>query len=164
MLGYVWKGAGKGLGGVVGARCSLQMRSAAIRPDSKIVGNGDYDGNGSEDVLFEDPDSGVVTLWLTTTGGPVAAAVASPLAPGESVASGASGSDESGFRRQLCSADFDGDGVVAVRDASMLGLCIGGAASGNCENMDLNGDGDVSLADLSIVSLYYGGPSCPDGF
>ena len=34
----------------------------------KIVGNGDYDGNGMADIVWQDPDSHRITIWLLDAG------------------------------------------------------------------------------------------------
>ena len=82
-----------------GARVAKQMPLPAVPPGAELVGIGDYDGNRSSDLLWEDPETGVLTLWRMDRGAVTATAALdrASLPAQESWLVGGSG-------------DFDGDG------------------------------------------------------
>lgn len=79
---------------------SSEIQLPVAPTGSKLVGNGDYDGNRSADLLWENSQTGELTLWLSNGGAVLASAVLdrSSLPAGEEWHVGGS-------------ADFDGDGA-----------------------------------------------------
>lgn len=137
---------------------------AGSRPeDWQPVAAGDYDGNGLADVAWLDA-SGGVELWLTQADRIVVEAASQAPESGAALVSGRDGSDDSAFRRRLCSADYNGDGIVGGADFAAFGRCIGSEATGSCAEKDADGDGVVGSLDFALFSQLWGGPDCPNGW
>ena len=77
-----------------------EIQLPAAPSGSQLVGNGDYDGNRSADLLWENSQTGVLTLWLLN-GGAVLASAALDLSSVPAAEEWHVGG----------SADFDGDGA-----------------------------------------------------
>jgi len=119
-------------------------------------GGGDYDGDGREDIAWSDTANGAVTLWLATSGAPVAALVDRALPANGRVVSGATGSDDGEFLDRFCSPDLDGGGQ------GFLNSCLGGSRKNDCEAADLDGDRAITPTDAAIFRLRLDGQTCQD--
>ncbi len=126
-----------------------------------LAGSGDFDGDGSEDVVWSDPSDGAVTLWLAASTAPTAVVVNRALPVGGEVVSGASSSDDSVFRDRFCSGDVDRNGAVNVHDFKSFKACVGQARTAACNYADMDSDGAVTnSADYPIFKLRYQGRRC----
>src|SRR5262245_37324955 len=82
-----------------GGSVASEIQLPAAPSGSRVVGTGDYDGNGAADLLWENSQTGAFTLWLLNGG-----TVAATGAPDRSSLPEAEAWHVGG------SADFDGDG------------------------------------------------------
>ena len=57
--------------------------------------------------------------------------------------------------------DFNHDGLVDVRDLSILSGCFGEPAVGSCAIIDTNADGRVDCQDLACLAKHYLGGCSP---
>jgi hypothetical protein len=123
-------------------------------PLGAFAGSGDYDGDGRDDLVWVDPASGKITLWLSRDGAPAALIVDRALASGSELVSGASGSDDSAFRDRFCSLSTSG------QELNDLQPCLGGNRKSGCEAADLDSDGAITAIDAAIWELRASGQGC----
>jgi len=142
----------------------IQELSGAVGEGLDPLGRGDYDGNGFADVVWSSPLDPRVDLWLGSSDAINAGSVeGGDLAAGDWITSGAQGSDERDFYARLCDGDIDGNGKINRGDAKKIRRCLGGSASGRCENADLDSDGWVTDIDLELFENARAGLPCGDG-
>jgi hypothetical protein len=143
---------------------SLAVPAAASATGTLVSGGGDYDADGTGDLLNFDPGTGAITIWRSTASGFVPQPVTgAALSAGSALALHAA-SDDSDFRRKLCSADLDGDSMVGGSDFSVFSQCYGQPATGGCEPADLDSNGVVGGSDYALLFHNFGGPECANGF
>jgi FG-GAP-like repeat len=127
----------------------------------RFAGGGDFDGDGSQDVAWSDVFDRAVTLWLSTSGTPTSVVVDRALPAGGEVVSGNTASDESEFRRRLCSGDLDGNGTINSQDFQVLKQCLNKARTPACDLADMDSDGWVTRTkDFDIFKLRFTGTRC----
>lgn len=115
---------------------------ASVPTDWKVVGTGDFNGDGLVDILWRH-DSGAVTNWLGTAAGGFIANDANVLAsvPNDWKVAG--------------TGDFNGDGLTDIlwrHDSGMITDWLGTATGGYVANNDANGTKSVPL-DWHVVGV-----------
>ncbi|TMA31959.1 MAG: VCBS repeat-containing protein [Deltaproteobacteria bacterium] len=120
-----------------------------------FAGSGDYDGDGRDDLVWVDPASGTITLWLSRNGAPAAVTVDRALTVGSALVGGASGSDDSAFRDRFCN-------LPTGQELNDLQPCLGGNRKSGCEAADLDSDGALTAIDAAIWQLRASGQGCDD--
>ena len=136
-----------------------QGRAAVRRLPSSLAlgtfaGSGDYDGDGRDDLVWADPASGKITLWLSRDGAPAALTVDRALAAGSALVSGANNSDDSAFRDRFCTLPTSDQGFNDLQP------CLQGNRKAGCEAADLDSDGAITAIDAAIWELRASGQGC----